>query len=104
MTEATKSPSADGVLTSPKSPWQNACAERVIGSIRRAFTDRVIPIGEKHLLRVLREYVDDYNTARTHQGQDGDAPVPRERLAATVGHVVTESALVGLRHLNRRAA
>ena len=44
------------VLTAPQSPWQNAFAERVIGSIRRECLDHVIVLGEKHLRRILRSY------------------------------------------------
>jgi len=38
--------------------WQNAYAERVIGSIRRECLDHVVVIGERHLLRILSKYVD----------------------------------------------
>ena len=48
------------VVTPRASPWCNGFAERVIGTIRRECTDRIIPMGERHLLRVLREFVDDY--------------------------------------------
>jgi putative transposase len=30
------------VLTAPRSPWQNACVERFIGSVRRECLDHVI--------------------------------------------------------------
>src|SRR6187455_3612850 len=35
--------------TSPRSPWQNAYAERLNGSIRRKCTDHIIIFGERHL-------------------------------------------------------
>jgi transposase InsO family protein len=92
------------VLTSPRSPWQNAYAERVIGSIRRECTDYIIPISEKHLLRVLREYTDYYNTSRAHQGLDGDTPAHREPEAVPVRDVIAEPVLGGLHHRYRRAA
>jgi transposase InsO family protein len=37
------------VLTALPSPWQNAFAERLIGSVRRECLDHVIVLGEKHL-------------------------------------------------------
>src|SRR5699024_6881417 len=37
------------VRTAYKSPWQNAYAERVIGTIQRECTDYIIPISENHL-------------------------------------------------------
>ena len=35
--------------TAPASPWQNGCAERLIGSIRRECVDHFIVLGEAHL-------------------------------------------------------
>src|ERR1700738_4500504 len=37
--------------TAPASPWQNAFAERLIGSIRRECVDHIIVLGEVHLRR-----------------------------------------------------
>jgi transposase InsO family protein len=51
--------------TSPRSPWQNAYAERLIGSIRRECTDHVVVLGKRHLRHVLLSYKDYYNTARS---------------------------------------
>ena len=39
--------------TSPRSPWQNGYAERLIGSIRRECLDHVAVFGERHLRHVL---------------------------------------------------
>ena len=89
------------VVSAPRSPWQNAYAERVIGTLRRECTDHVIPWGEAHLRRVLSEYVRYYNEARTHQGLEGDAP--DGRVVEQVGDVVGESVLGGLHHRYRRA-
>jgi transposase InsO family protein len=52
------------VLTAPQNPWQNAFAERLIGSIRRECLDHVIVLGEKHLRKILRIYFE--NSAIAH--------------------------------------
>ena len=46
--------------TSPRSPWQNGCAERLIGSIRRECLDHVVVFGERHLRHVLLSYLKYY--------------------------------------------
>ena len=56
------------LLTAPQAPRMNAYAERLIGSIRRECCDRILIIGQRHLHMVLTEYVDHYNTGRSHQG------------------------------------
>jgi transposase InsO family protein len=61
----------------PASPWQNAFAERLIGSIRRECVDHVIVLGEAHLRRVLKSYARYYNETRTHLALDKDAPLSR---------------------------
>jgi transposase InsO family protein len=52
----------------PSSPNLNAFAERFVGSIRRECLDHIIPLGERHLRTVVREYVTHYNAERHHQG------------------------------------
>jgi transposase InsO family protein len=42
--------------TAPRSPWQNAHAERLIGSIRRECLDHMGIFGEAHLRRTLEAY------------------------------------------------
>jgi transposase InsO family protein len=67
----------------PRSPWQNAYVERLIGSIRRECLDHMIVFGEAHLRRTLRGYAAYYNVSRTHQSLNKDAPLHRaiERLS-----------------------
>lgn len=62
------------VVTAPRSPWQNAHVECVIGTIRRKCLNHLIVLTDRQLKRVLREYVDYYNTNRTHLSLDKDAP------------------------------
>jgi hypothetical protein len=42
----------------------NAVCERVIGTLRRELLDRIPILGERHLTRVLREYLIHYNGHR----------------------------------------
>ena len=80
----------------PRSPWQNAYVERLIGSIRRECLDHMIVFGEAHLRRILRGYAGYYNGSRTHRALNKDAPLHRaiERLGA----VVSRPVLGGLHH------
>jgi hypothetical protein len=47
--------------TAPRSPWRNAYAERLIGSIRREVLDHVIVFGERHLRHGLLSYMAYHN-------------------------------------------
>jgi transposase InsO family protein len=49
------------VLSAPRSPWQRAYVERVIGSIRRECLDHVIVFHEGSLRRTLNSYFDYYH-------------------------------------------
>ena len=62
--------------TSYHNPWQNGICERLIGIVRRKLFDHIIPLNQRHLERLLAEYVDYYNTIHTHQALDGETPVP----------------------------
>ena len=63
--------------TSPRSPWQNGFAERLIGSIRRECLDHVVVFGERHLRHILLSYMKYYNKVRTHLSLEKDTPVSR---------------------------
>ena len=80
----------------PRSPWQNGCAERLIGSIRRDCLDHVVVFGEQHLRHLLTSYQKYYNEARTHLSLDKDAPIPRT--VQTVGQTLAVPILGGLHH------
>ena len=60
--------------TPRRSPKANAVCDRVSGTIRRECLDHVIPLGEEHLRRLLREWVGHYNCGRE----------PWPRLAETI--------------------
>ena len=93
----------DEVLSARQSRWQKPFVERAIGSIRRECTDHIITLGERHLLRVLREYVEYHNKTRTHLSLDRNAPQPR-RVARKGGEMVGTPVLGGLHHRYERAA
>jgi hypothetical protein len=48
------------VLSAPRSPWQRAYVDRVIGSVRRECLDHVIVFRESSLRRILTSYFDYY--------------------------------------------
>jgi transposase InsO family protein len=81
---------------SPRSPWQNAYAERLIGTLRRECLDHVLIFGERHLHRLLVAYSSYYNETRTHLGLAKDTPIPRA--VQRSGTIVTTPILSGLHH------
>ncbi len=55
------------VLRTPiRAPKANAYCERLVGTIRRECLDYLIPLNERHLRTLLREWVNHYNQARPH--------------------------------------
>lgn len=63
------------VLHTPvRSPQANAYCERLIGTIRRECLDFVIPLGERHLRSILREWVLHYNQGRPHSSLGPEVP------------------------------
>ena len=74
-----KSCGIEEVRTAYRSPWQNPYVERFIGTLRRELLDHVIVLSERHLTRMLKDFIDNYcHTARPHQGLHGDTPVVGE--------------------------
>jgi len=52
--------------TAFRCPWQNGVAECWVASVRRDLLDHVIPLNERHLRRLLNEYIRYYHEDRTH--------------------------------------
>lgn len=88
-----------------KSPNLNAYAERFVRSIKEECLSRVVPLGERHLREILRDYVDHYHIERNHQGLENrlikpsadvipiDRPVKkRERLGGMLNYYYREAA------------
>lgn len=93
------------ILTAPRSPWQNAYVERLIGSIRRDCLDHILVFNERGLRRVLRLYFDYYERSRTHLGLKKDTPIHRAVQAASMGKIIAIPQVGGLHHrYERRAA
>ncbi len=92
------------VVTAPRSPWQNAYLERVIGSIRRECLDQIVVINERHLRRVLSQYVSYYHCSRTHLSLDKDCPESRPVQPPTPGRIVAVPQVGGLHHHYERLA
>jgi len=93
------------VLSAPRSPWQRAYVERLIGSIRRECLDHVIVFHEAGLRRILSGYVSYYHQTRPHLSLEKDAPEPRKVQAPELGGVISIPQVGGLHHrYERRAA
>jgi transposase InsO family protein len=85
--------------TAYRSPWQNGTAERWVGSCKRELIDHVIVLNERHLRRLLRDYVRYYNTDRVHTSIQ-DAPEGRvaEARPSSGAKVVGFPRVGGLHH------
>ena len=90
------------VLSTPRSPWQRAYVERVIGSIRRECLDHAIVFNETSLRRILISYFDYYHRSRTHLSLGKDSPHPRSIQPAEMGRVVAVPQVGGLHHRYER--
>jgi putative transposase len=93
--------------TAYRAPRQNATCERFLGSVRRECLDHLLILGERHLQRVLREYVRYFNDDRPHQGLAQRIPrTSREgpTLAAKSSGVQATPVLGGLHHAYASAA
>ncbi|HEX4155985.1 MAG TPA: integrase core domain-containing protein [Acidobacteriaceae bacterium] len=91
--------------TSFRSPWQNGVAERFIGSCRRDLLDHVIVINERHLKRLMAEYVRYYHEDRTHLALSKGTPAGRAVAnRAGQGQVISTPRLGGLHHRYNLAA
>ena len=74
----------------PYAPVSHPFVERLIGTIRREYLDRVFFWNAADLLRKLDEFKDYYNAARVHRGIVGVTPAERAGMscpaASTLAH------------------
>ena len=93
------------VLSAPRSPWQRAYVERLIGTLRRECLDHVIVFNEISLYRHVKSFLAYYHESRTHLSLAKDTPEPRPVHASQLGPVVAIPQVGGLHHrYERRAA
>ena len=103
--EQVKAMGIEEVLSAPRSPWQRAYIERLIGSIRRECLDHLIVFNERSLVRYLKAYADYYHRTRTHLALEKDCPEPRCEQPPDAGPIVSIPQVGGLHHrYERRAA
>ena len=57
------------VLSGVQMPRMNAYAERFVRTARAECTDRMLIASERHLRVILADYINHYNTGRSHQGE-----------------------------------
>ena len=86
--------------TSRESPWQNGIAERWVGGCRRELLDHVIPLNERHLRRLIRDYVSYFHEDRIHDSLGKDTPNrrPIQIKPCAEATVVSSARLGGLHH------
>jgi len=95
------------VRTAYRSPWQNPFVERYIGTLRREMLDHVIVLSQRHLERLLREFIEEYyHIARPHQDLNGDTPVSQTKRPQILGpsKLISVPVLGGLHHRYVRVA
>jgi putative transposase len=63
------------IRSAVQAPRMNSIMERWIGSCRRELLDRTLVWNQRHLMTVLREYEDFYNTHRPHRALSQAAPL-----------------------------
>ena len=91
------------VQTPFQAPNANAYAERFVRSITFECLDRIVPLGERHFRRALKEFVDHYHRERNHQGLENrliDGTTRRRR----EGAIRPRPRLGGLLNNHERAA
>ena len=102
--ERVESMGIEEILTAPRSPWQNAFVERMIGSIRRDCLDHVVVLNARHLEWILTAYFHYYHRRRTHLSLEMDSPNSRTVQRPSFGNVVQFPELGRLHHNYERIA
>ena len=72
--EILKSEGIKPVRIGPRSPNQNAVAERFVKTIKEECLSRFLVFGEDHLRYLISQFLEYYHAKRTHQGLDYQTP------------------------------
>jgi putative transposase len=94
----------DLLPTGYRAPREHAIGERFLGSVRRECRDHRLVLSEAHHMRILREFVLSFHTARPHQGLQQRIPAPPLKAGSGEGPVGAIPVLGGLRHRYERVA
>jgi transposase InsO family protein len=89
------------IRTPVRAPKANSIAERFVGTLRRECLDHVFIFNERHLQKVLDEFVDYYNRQRPHRSLGHRPPCPATAMLSAsspgppVGQVIAAPVLGG---------
>jgi transposase InsO family protein len=79
-----------GIKTPVRAPRANALAKRFVGTIRRECLSRMLVLGRRHVEVALAEYVEHYNSHRSHRSLSERAPSKSDTTPALIGDVNAE--------------
>jgi len=88
------------VRTAYRSPWQNGTAERWVLSVRQDLLNNVVVLRERHLRRLLRDYICYYHEDRCHLALEKGCPVrrPASRRPDPQAKIIAMPRIGGLHH------
>jgi transposase InsO family protein len=81
--------------SAPRCPRMNAYAERVVRTIRAECTDRKLIMSQRHLQRVLADYIEHYNTGRAHRALNLRVPADNPSIIPFPAHRIKRALVLG---------
>ena len=88
-----------------RSPNLNAYAERFVHSVKSECLAKIIPLGERHVRKAVKEKTEHYHLERNHQGLDNEL-IEKSSRPINEGSAVDRRERLGgiLKYDHRRAA